>query len=330
MAGGVWVFAEHKDGNLRKVTLEAMSVGRQLAEGLGEELSGVLVGDGVGALVDSLAHYGACKVFLIQDPSLATYTTDAYTHVLSRLLIDARPSILIFPATSQGRDLAPRVAMRLEAPLASDCTALSLDERGHLVATRPIYAGKVIATVLAEGKPQMATLRPNMVPISEPDPTRKAEVLKVSPGLSPEGTRTKILEVVQEVAGAVDLSEAEVIISGGRGMKGPENFALLWELANVLRGAVGASRAAVDAGWIPHQHQVGQTGKVVSPKLYIACGISGAIQHLAGMRSSKCIVAINKDPEAPIFKIADYGIVGDLLQVVPLLTEEFKKLLAEG
>ncbi|MBI5166556.1 MAG: electron transfer flavoprotein subunit alpha/FixB family protein [candidate division NC10 bacterium] len=330
MAGGVWVFAEHRDGSLRKVTLEAMSAGKGLAGLLGEELAAVLMGEGVAPLADTLAHHGAQKVFLAQDSSLAKYTTNAYATVLSQLVLQNQPSILLFGATAQGRDLAPRVAMRLEAPLASDCTALSLDEKGRLVATRPIYAGKVIATVLAEGSSQMATLRPNMVPISEPDSLRKAEVVKVSAGPSPEGIRTRILEVVQEVAGAVDLAEADIIVSGGRGIKGPENFAIIRELASVLRAAVGASRAAVDAGWIPHQHQVGQTGKVVSPKLYIACGISGAIQHLAGMRSSKCIVAINKDPEAPIFKVADYGIVGDFFQVVPLLTEEFKKLLVEG
>jgi electron transfer flavoprotein alpha subunit len=231
-------------------------------------------------------------------------------------------------ATSQGKDLASRVAARLGLGLASECTSFSWEGEGELTAIRPVYAGKALATVKWEGKrPWVATLRPNVVPLLEPDLSRSAEVEEASPDWDEDVRKTRILEVVKDSGSTLDLSEAEIIVAGGRGMKGPENFTLLEDLARALGGAVGASRAAVDAGWRGHQSQVGQTGKVVSPKLYVACGISGSIQHLAGMSSSKYIVAINKDPEAPIFKVADYGIVDDLFAVVPLLTQEFRRLL---
>jgi electron transfer flavoprotein alpha subunit len=330
MAAGIWVVAEHRDGAVRKVAFEMLSEAGRLAGRLGEPVAAVLMGQGVADLAGPLGQYGAARVYLCEHPLLAAYTTDGFATVLCDLIRAHEPSLVMFGATAQGKDLAPRVAARLDVGLAAECVALGVGEDGDLRATRPVYAGKARAEVTwDERRPRMAGIRPNVLLMAEPDPARTPEVVAVPVALAPEQIRTRVLDLVKESGGMVELTEAETIVSGGRGMKGPEHYVILEELASVLHAAVGASRAAVDAGWKPHAFQIGQTGKVVSPKLYIGCGISGAIQHLAGMGTSKCIVAINKDPEAPIFKVANYGIVDDLFKVVPALTEEFKKLLAE-
>jgi len=325
----IWIIAEQKDGALRKVTLEMLSQGRRLADQKGQELGAVLLGGpGVAGLAGELAAYGADKVYLLEDPLLESYTTDAYTAALTGLIKEHQPEVVLMGNTANGRDLAPRLAQRLETGLATDVTGIEA-EGDSLVFTRPIYAGKALAKVTSSAtKPVMATVRPNVLAMGQPDHSRQPQVIKGEAGVARSDIRTLVREVVKQAAGRVELTEANIIVSGGRGMKGPEGFKVLEELADTLGAAVGASRAAVDAGWREHQYQVGQTGKVVSPTLYIACGISGAIQHLAGMSSSKCIVAVNKDPEANIFKVADYGIVGDLFEVVPLLNEEFSKILA--
>jgi len=330
MAKGIWVFAEVKDGNVRKIGFELLSQGKKMAEKLSEELVAVILGSGVEGLTGRLAEY-ADKVYLADNPALAQYTTDAYATVLTNLMKEHQPSIFLCGATVMGKDLSPRVATRLQTGLATDCTALGIGDNGLLVAKRPVYAGKAyIEVVCPVSRPQMASVRPNVLEMLPADGAKKGEVIKVDAKIEAASLRTAVLEVVKAAGAKVDLTEANIIVSGGRGMKGPENFKVLEELAGVLNATVGASRAAVDSGWREHGDQVGQTGKVVTPNLYIACGISGAIQHLAGMGSSKIIVAINKDPDAPIFQKADYGIVEDLFKVVPILTEEFKKLLAES
>ncbi len=330
MAAGLWVVAEHRDGVVRKVAFEMLSEARRLAGPLGEPVAAILLGEGVGDLTESLGHYGADRVYLGEHPLLGTYTTDGFATVLCEAIRAHDPSLVMFGATTQGKDLAPRVAARLDVGLAAECIALSLGEDGSLRAIRPVFAGKARAEVTwVDRRPRLVGIRPNVLLMGEPDPARQAEVVAVPVSLTPDQIRTRVTEVVKESGGRVELTEAETVVSGGRGMKGPENYVILEALATVIRAAVGASRAAVDAGWKPHSFQIGQTGKVISPKLYIGCGISGAIQHLAGMGTSKCIVAINKDAEAPIFKVANYGIVDDLFKAVPALTEEFKKLLAE-
>ncbi len=329
MAKGIWVFAEVKDGNIRKVGFELLSQGKKMAEKLGEELVAVLLGSGVEGLTGRLAEY-ADKVYWADDPALAQYTTDPYATILANLLKEHQPSIFLCGATVAGKDLSPRVAARLQTGLATDCTGLSIGDNGLLVAKRPVYAGKAYVEVTCPvSRPQMASVRPNVLEVIPPTAGKKGETVKVEAKVDSSSLRTAVLEVVKAAGAKVDLTEAEIIVSGGRGIKGAENFKVLEELAEVIHATVGASRAAVDSGWRDHNDQVGQTGKVVTPNLYIACGISGAIQHLAGMGSSKIIVAINKDPDAPIFQKADYGIVEDLFKVVPLLTEEFKKLLSE-
>ncbi len=257
---------------------------------------------------------------VFDDAALGAYATEAYARALAQAIADAKPSVVLVPFTAMGKDLAPRVAARVGAGLASDCVGLSVSG-GKLVARRPLYAGKAYATVEWAGEPQMATLRPNVFPLGTPDASRKAEVVKASVDAS---SRAKVVAVRATAQGKVQLTEAQIIVSGGRGLKGPEHFPLVEALAEAMGAAVGASRAVVDAGWVDHQMQVGQTGKTVSPSLYVACGISGAIQHLAGMSSSKVIVAINKDADAPIFKVADYGILGDVFELLPKLTEAAK------
>ncbi len=330
MAKGIWVFAEVKDSNVRKITFELLSQGRKMAEKLGEELVAVLLGSGIEGLTGRLAEY-ADKVYWVDHPALAQYTTDPYASVLTDLLKEHQPSIFLCGSTVTGKDLSPRLATRLQTGLATDCTALSIGDDGLMVAKRPIYAGKAfIDVVCPTSRPQMASVRPNVLEMLPPDPAKKGAIAKIEAKIDAASLRTTVLETIKAAGAKVDLTEAEVIVSGGRGMKGPENFRILEELADVIHATVGASRAAVDSGWREHGDQVGQTGKVVTPNLYIACGISGAIQHLAGMGSSKVIVAINKDADAPIFQKADYGIVEDLFKVVPILKEEFKKMLAEG
>ena len=327
MAQGVWTIAEQRDGELRKITYEIVSEGRRLADALGQELTVVLLGDNLKDKAAELGQYGADKVLVADDPRLGTYTTDAYVAVISELAKANEPALLLMGASVQGKDLFARLSANLGVGMAQDCTAFAIED-GNLVATRPIYAGKAYTRITFENSwPQMALARPNVMSIAEPDASKSAEVMDASFSLDDAAIKTKVLEAVKDEGGKIDLTEADKIVSGGRGMKGPENYGILEDLAALIGASVGASRSAVDAGWRPHTDQVGQTGKVVSPNLYIACGISGAIQHLAGMSTSKVIVAINKDEDAPIFQKADYGVVGDLFDVVPALTEEIKKLL---
>jgi electron transfer flavoprotein alpha subunit len=326
LPNNVLVVAEHRDGDLKKVTLEMLGEGIRIAEKLGGTVEATLIGSTVVGMADTLAHYGAARVYLADDPSLQEYSSEGYTTVLAKVIQKAEPAVVLLGATIQGKDLAPRVAARLGLGLASDCTAFEVAADGRLVITRPIYGGRALTTVTEKTTPQMATVRPNVMVPLEPDTSGTAPMEKLA--VETGDIRAKVVDLIQESGQQqVGLAEAEIIVSGGRGLKGPENFCLLQELADVLGAAVGASRAAVDAGWIDHSHQVGQTGRTVTPNLYIACGISGAVQHLAGMKTAKYIVAINKDPEAPIFRVADYGIVGDIFKVVPILTEEFKNAL---
>jgi len=324
MAKGIWVFAEQREGQVKKVAFELLSEGRKIADQLGEELAAVVVGKDVAGLADSLGAHGADKVYVVEGDALENYTTDGYTKAVADLVQQNEPSALLLGCTVTGRDLAASVAQRLETGLMTDCTAMELAD-GQLVFTRPIYAGKAfVKASCPDARPVMATIRPNTFAVA---PAAKTpEVVKVAADAG--NIRQAIKDIIRQISTRPELTEADIIVSGGRGMKGPENFPVLEALADVIGAAVGASRAAVDAGWISHSFQVGQTGKTVSPVLYIACGISGAIQHLAGMSSAKCIVAINKDEEANIFKVADYGIVGDLFEVVPILAEELKKVLA--
>ena len=327
MAQGIWIVAEHREGELRKISFELTSEAKRLADQMGQSVTAILLGSNIKEKASELGKYGADKVIVADDNRLATYTTDAYVSVIAQVAQKEEPNIILLGASVQGRDLSGRLAARLGVGMAQDCVTFSL-ENGNLVAKRPIYAGKAYATVtFKDSVPQIATARPNVLELNEPDESRSVEVVDAEFSLDDSHLKTKVAEVIQEEGAKVDLTEAERIVSGGRGMKGPENYKILEELADIINATVGASRSAVDAGWRPHSDQVGQTGKVVSPNLYIACGISGAIQHLAGMSTSKYIVAINKDPEAPIFQKADYGVVGDLFGIVPALTEEIKKIL---
>lgn len=326
MANNVLVIAEQRDGVLKKVAFEMLGAGVELARALGCTVEAVVLGSGLNGLPDTLAQYGAHTVYVIDSPELTTYSSEGYTNSLAALLRQIEPSIVLVGATAMGKDLAPRLAARLGVGLASDCVSLEIDG-GRLVATRPIFAGKALAKVRLNGDPQLAAVRPNVLPVAEPDVRAATNVEPVT--AVPGDIRARVIDTAGAGEGAIDVAEAEIIVSGGRGVGGSEGFAPITSLARTLGAAVGASRAAVDAGWIEHAHQVGQTGKTVTPDLYIACGISGAIQHLAGMKTSKVIVAVNKDPEAPIFKVANYGIVGDLFQVVPLLEKELGALLTE-
>ena len=323
----VLVFIEQRDGKIRKASLEALTLGRTLAGKTGGALGAAIAGSGIGGLAPELAAWGAAKVFVADAPELAAYSSEGYTAALDAAVAAFSPSILLVSCTTMGKDVAPRLAARRKVGVLSDVMTLDV-EGGRLLGTRPVYSGKARATVTpaAGAALQIATPRPNVFPASKADAPGAGEVVPVS--VAGAKIRAKVVKVEAAEAGEIDVAEADKIVSGGRGIKGPENWPVLRALCRELGAALGASRAAVDAGWIDHAHQVGQTGKVVSPSLYVACGISGAIQHLAGMGSSKVIVAINKDPEAPIFKIATYGIVGDLFQVVPALTEAAKKMKA--
>jgi len=327
MAQEIWIVAEQREGQLRKVSFELTSEAKRLADQMGQSVTAILLGSNIKEKAPELGKYGADKVIVADDNRLATYTTDAYVSVIAQLAQSGEPAIILLGSSVQGKDLSGRLAARLGVGMAQDCVDFSL-ENGNLIAKRPIYAGKAYATVtFKDSVPQIATARPNVLELNEPDESKSAEVVDAEFILDDSQLKTKIAEIIQEEGAKADLTEAERIVSGGRGMKGPENYTILEKLADIIDATVGASRSAVDSGWRPHSDQVGQTGKVVSPNLYIACGISGAIQHLAGMSTSKYIVAINKDPEAPIFQKADYGVVGDLFDVVPALTEEIKKIL---
>jgi len=326
----VWVSLEVTDGSLKNVGLELLGEGRKLADIMGQKLAGVLIGENVEKLAKEAFAAGADKVYLVEAPELAHYSTDGYTATVVDLITIYRPSVILLGATNNGRDLGPRVACRVGTGLTADCTGLGIDEATGLVAwTRPAFGGNIMATIFCpDNRPQMGTVRPSVFKKPVPDYAKSGEVIKVASKVKAEDIRTQIIDIVHVCTASCNLEEAEIIVSGGRGLGKPENFCYVEDLANALGAAVGASRAAVDAGWKPHLHQVGQTGKTVAPKIYFACGISGAIQHLAGMSSSDTIIAINKDPDAPIFKVADYGIVGDIKEVLPILTEEFKKMKA--
>jgi len=322
---GVWVFAEQRDGKIMPITLELLNVGRDLADKLGVKLSLLLLEDSE-KNVKELRRYPLDRIYLIQDSLLNYYRTNLYTQAIVDLVKEEKPEIILIGATSIGRDLAPRVATRLQTGLTADCTSLQIDkENRNLIQIRPAFGGNIMATIISpRHRPQIATVRPKIIEKASPENEGKAEVILIRPELSLEKTTVRVLDLIREESKVEDLQEAEIIVSGGRGLGKAENFSLIRELADLLGGAVGASRAVVDAGWIPSYHQVGQTGKTVQPKLYIACGISGAIQHQVGMRTSEIIVAINKDPEAPIFNIADYGIVEDLHRFIPLLIDKLK------
>ena len=325
----LWVFVEtDENGAAKSVGLELLVPGRMLADKQGGKLVAIVIGDHVDEAVKAASEHGADEVIVVEGAEYAHYTTDAYATALCHLVDKFGPTTMLIGATNDGRDLGPRVACRLKTGLTADCTGLDIDEAsGNMAWTRPAFGGNLMATILCpDHRPQLGTVRPGVFKKEEPVAGREVPVIREEFHVAPEQIRTELLEVIKEAGGElVDLENAEIIVSGGRGVGGPEGFKPVQDLADVLGATVGASRAAVDAGWIAHAHQVGQTGKTVGPKLYIACGISGAIQHLAGMSSSDVIVAINKDPDAPIFNVADYGLVGDLHVILPLLTEAVKK-----
>ncbi len=324
----ILVYIEVREGKVKKSSLEALSEGRRRANELQGEAHAVLVGHGQEGLASELYGCGAAKVHVLENALLSHYTPSGYAYALHSLVQELQPRVLLFSATALGRDLAPRMAAKLGVGLASDCTLLAVQE-GQLEFVRPVFAGKAFVTFRLRSTPQIATLRPNVFPLLEDGPgSGESEVRDVA--VPEDQTRDRVVEQVREEGAELDVTEAEIVVAGGRGLKAPENFDLLRDLTQILpHSAVGASRSAVDAEWIDHQHQVGQTGKTVSPNLYLAFGLSGAIQHMAGMSSSKFIVAVNKDPEAPIFKIADFGVVGDLFEVIPHLKEELKKVLSD-
>jgi electron transfer flavoprotein alpha subunit len=316
----VVVFIEQREGKAKKASYELVAA----SAAAGNETHAVIIGEGVAGLANEAAQYGASKVHLVQDTGLKLYLGEAYAKALSAAIKSLNPEIVLAAHTPMGRELLPTVSIQVDGSLATDCTSLTFSG-GKLKLRRPIYSGKATAEVeFLGGGLQMATVRPNSIGLPKPDTTKTADATSISVDLS--GLKSRVLEIVKGNSARPDVTEASIVVSGGRSLKSAENFKLLEDLADTVGAAVGASRAAVDAGYRPHRDQVGQTGKVVSPACYIACGISGAIQHLAGMRTSKVIVAINTDPQAPIFQIADYSVVGDLFQVVPALTNEFKKL----
>ena len=326
---GVWVFGEQKKGVVQSVAFELLGEGRKLADQLGVELACILIGDGLQQKAEELFWRGADKVYLVEDPRLKDYQDEPYTKIIVELIKEFKPEIVLYGATSIGRSLASRIAVKIYTGLTADCTKLDIDkEKRLLLQTRPAFGGNIMATILcANYRPQMATVRHKVMKEAPVDNSRKGQIIKKSYPDPVYASRTKLIDIVEEISEMVNLTEANIIVSGGRGLGKAEGFKMIEELAKVLGGAVGASRSAVDAEWIPYSHQVGQTGKTVCPKIYFACGISGQIQHLAGMSSSDIIVAINKDPHAPIFSVATYGIVGDINEVVPALTQKFKEVL---
>ncbi len=338
---GIWIFAETEEGKLKNVAFELLGKARELAKELGQEVGALLLGNGVKPLAAELAKYGADKVYVAEHPLLEEYSTDAYSNIIVGLISKHMPNIVLYPATKVGRDIAPRIAAALDLGLTADCTGLSIKD-GLLLQTRPAFGGNVMADILCPiTRPQMATVRPNVFKIREPEienresrtesresRTPNPEIIEVHVKLEQSAIRTVIKQKIKsEATGAKKIDEVDVIVSGGRGMECKENFAMLQEIAELFGGAVGASRVAVENHWMPKSHQVGQSGTTVSPKIYFACGISGTIQHLVGMSGSKAIIAINKDPQAPIFNFADYGIVGDVKEVLPRLKEELKKTM---
>lgn len=338
---GVFVFAQQVDNQLSGIALELVGKGKELAKDLGTEVTAVLVGYQVGALADKLAAYGADKVILVDDPELKEYRTEPYTHALASVINQYKPEIFLVGATAIGRDLGPRVSARIHTGLTADCTQLEIGDfplvaipgreqlHNQLLMTRPAFGGNTIATIACPAfRPQMATVRPGVMQKAPKVEGAKAVVEEFNPGFTPNDKYVEILEVVKSVVDTVDIMDAKILVSGGRGVGNAENFKLLDDLAEALGATVSCSRAVVDAGWKPKDLQVGQTGKTVRPNVYFAVGISGAIQHLAGMEESDLIIAINKDESAPIFDVADYGIVGDLNKILPVLTEKIKAEVA--
>ena len=326
---GVWVFGEQKKGIVQSVAYELLGKGKELAQKLHTQLSCVLIGSNIKTKAQELIYRGADNVYVVDTPELANFLDEPYTKILVNLIRKYRPEIFLCGATSIGRALVSRVAVKLHAGLTADCTGLDIEPKEKiLLQTRPAFGGNIMATIITKNhRPQMATVRHKVMKESEIDASKQGKIIEENFDPTFFTSRTKLLDIVEEISSTVNITEADIIVSGGRGMRGPENFAILEELAKALGGAVGASRAAVDSDWIPYSHQVGQTGKTVCPKIYIACGISGQIQHLVGMQSSKTIIAINQDPHAPILNVANYGIIGDLFQIVPLLTKKFKEKL---
>ena len=325
----LWVFVEtNEDGTAKNVGIELLTPGKMMAGKQGGALVAVVIGSGVDEAVKAASEHGADKVIVVDGPEYKHYTTDAYAIALCTLVEKYGPTSMLIGATNNGRDLGPRVSCRLHTGLTADCTALDIDEEtGNVAWTRPAFGGNLMATIICPNhRPQIGTVRPGVFKKGEAG-AASAEIVKEDLHVPADQIRTQVIELIKEMGGEnVDLEGAEIIVSGGRGVGGPEGFETIKALADALGATVGASRAAVDAGWIAHAHQVGQTGKTVGPKLYIACGISGAIQHLAGMSGSDCIVAINKDPDAPIFDVADYGVVGNLFEFLPVLVDEIKKV----
>jgi electron transfer flavoprotein alpha subunit len=324
---GVWVFAEQRQNKLMPVVHELLGEGRKLADDIGTQLCAILCGENVMDLSDELISYGADKVYVADSPQLKTYTTDGYSKVIYEAIEEFKPEIVLLGATHIGRDLGPCIAVKASTGLTADCTKLDIDpENKGLMQTRPAFGGNLMATILCpKTRPQMSTVRPGVMKKAECDKSRKGEIVNLKCLFDEGEIRTNVLEFVKTLKNAVSLTDAKIIVSGGLGIKNPEGFKLLQQLADKLGGVVGSSRACVDAGWIDHAYQVGQTGTTVRPEIYIACGISGAIQHLAGMKESKYIVAININEAAPIFEVADYGIVGDLYKVVPAIIEALDK-----
>jgi electron transfer flavoprotein alpha subunit len=327
----IWVFIETFRGAAKSVGLELLNPGRRMADKTGQKLAAVVIGSGVEAAVAAAAEHGADQVIVVDHPAYKEYNTETYADAMYQLIQKHHPDTILFGASSMGRDFAPRVSCRVGTGLTADCTSLDIDvETGNVGWTRPAFGGNLMACIeCPDHRPQMGTVRPGVFKKLEVRENAQAEILRETLREAPVPS-AKLVKRIEEVDKAVvDLENADIIVSGGRGLRAPENFALVRALAEALGGEVGSSRAAVDAGWIPYPHQVGQTGKTVSPKLYIACGISGAIQHLAGMSGSDTIVAINQDPDAPIFSVAHYGIVGDLFEILPALTAEVKRIKAD-
>lgn len=326
---GVWVFIEQKKGKVQSVSYELLGKAQELAKELSTDVSAVLIGNNLEDQLNELIWHGADNIYLVEAQELANFQDEPYTNVLIKLIEKYKPEILLSGATTIGRSLISRVAIKINAGLTADCTGLDIDkEKRMLLQTRPAFGGNIMATITTPNhRPQMATVRHKVMQVMPQDKRRKGKIIKESFNSSVYSSRTKLLDIVDEVESLVNLSEADIIVSGGRGLGAKENFKILEDLAHVIGAAVGSSRAAVDAGWMPYSHQVGQTGRTVAPKMYIACGISGQIQHLVGMQSSKIIIAINKDPDAPIFKVATYGIVGDVFEIIPVLTKRFGEVL---
>ena len=338
---GVFVFAQQVDGIVGGIAFELVGEGKKLANDLGVDVTAILIGSDIKDQAERLGAYGADRVIVVDDPALKDYRTEPYTHAMASVIKEFKPEIVLIGATAIGRDLGPRLAARIHTGLTADCTQLDIGDfplnpvpgkeqkHNQLLMTRPAFGGNTIATIACPDiRPQMATVRPGVMQKLPKDPSHKAEVIEFNPGFEENGNYVEILEIVKAVSDVADIMDAKILVSGGRGVGSPENFKILQDLADVIGGTVSCSRAVVDAGWKPKDLQVGQTGKTVRPNLYIACGISGAIQHLAGMEESDIIVAINKDEYAPIFDVADYGVVGDLNKIVPALTEKLKEYMA--